>query len=128
MAIQYTLAPLIKDGRDCLACGDVEGMECVVLESVEFYFGGSPWERITQQSEDIFALVEQEIIKWPPLDQISAARFRVRLRGEPRARRITIRPSGRASHYQEEINPVILDWVKKRKFVKVSPDASKSLE
>jgi hypothetical protein len=65
--VNYTLLPLVSDGRNCLACRDVEG-----IEWVEFYYGGSQWQRITRKSDDIFALVENEIIKWPALERIAA--------------------------------------------------------
>ena len=29
--VKYTLAPLVKDGRNCLACRDVAGMEWTLL-------------------------------------------------------------------------------------------------
>ncbi len=79
MAGRFVLSPLVEDGRDCLACGDVDGMVSSALESVEFYYGGSPWQRITRQSDDIFGLAKQEIFKWPSLENIVAARFRIRL-------------------------------------------------
>jgi hypothetical protein len=91
--VKYTLAPLVTDGRNCLACRDVEGMDWVLLEWVEFYYGGSPWQRITRKSDDVFALVEKEIIKWPALERITAARFQVRLKGDRRVRHITVRHS-----------------------------------
>jgi hypothetical protein len=48
---------LIKEGRHSLACRDVEGMESALLQEVEFYFGGSPWQRLVRNSEDVFVLV-----------------------------------------------------------------------
>jgi hypothetical protein len=114
-----TLAPLIAEGRDCLVCSDVNGMERAVLESVEFYYAGSPWQRVARQSEDIFSLVEQRIFKWPALERIAAARFAIRLKGERRNRQITIRPSVRPKEIREATNAVSYDWLKRRKFLEM---------
>jgi hypothetical protein len=127
-SVYYALVPLIKDGRDCLACRDVKEMDSAILEFVEFYYPGSPWQRVTRQSEDIFSLVEQRIFKWPVLERIAAARFSIRLKGERRDRRITIRPSVRPNENREGTNAVIHDWLKKRKFLEMTSDAAKSVE
>ena len=126
--VKYTLAPLVKDGRNCLACRDVAGMEWAVLEEVEFYYGGSPWQRIVRRSGDIYALVEQGIFQWPALKRITRARFRVRLQNAPRARQITVRPCLRILGVEDEAGSVLENWAKKRKFMEEQRDAGKSVE
>jgi hypothetical protein len=126
--IRYTLSPLVQDGRNSLVCRDVKGMEWAMLECVEFYYGGSPWQRITRQSDDIFALVERKVFKWPALERITSARFRVRLKTERRVCRITIHPAAQASDKRLGTNPVIQDWLKKRGFLEIIPNEGKSLE
>lgn len=113
----YTLAPLIKDGRHCLMCRDIRDMESATLEWVEFYYPGTPWQRIIRQADDIFVLVERNIIKWPALDRMSAARFRIRLKGDTRSRRFIIRPSLSPVGGQDGANEVIEEWLRKRKFM-----------
>jgi hypothetical protein len=115
----YTLGPLVQDGRNCLVCSDVEGMECAVLERVEFYYGGSPWQGITRKSNDIFALVENEIIKWPALERITRARFQVRLKEGQRARHITVRPSTRSIGGRDGARLVMEEWLMKRNFMEI---------
>jgi hypothetical protein len=117
--VKYTLAPLVKDGRNCLVCRDVEGVEWVVLESVEFYYGGSPWQRISRKSDDIFTLVENEIIKWPALERITAARFQVRLKDDQRDRHITVRPSTRSVGGRDGARLVMEEWLMRRKFMEI---------
>jgi hypothetical protein len=116
---KYTLAPLVNDGRNCLVCRDVEGIEWVVLECVEFYYGGSPWQRITRKSDDIFALVECEIIKWPALERITAARFQVGLKEDKRARHLTVRPSIRPVICRDGGRVVLDEWLLRRKFMEI---------
>ena len=125
--VKYSLAPLVKDGRNCLVCSDVEGMELVGLESVEFYFGGTPWQRNIRKSDDIFGLVENEIFKWPALERIAAARFRVRLKSERRAKSISVRPSIQPGETSDRAGLIIEDWLTKRGFIEVQ-NAAKSVE
>jgi hypothetical protein len=125
--VKYTLAPLVEDGRNCLACRDVEGMEWVGLEWVEFYYGGCPWQRIMRKSDDIFALVENEIIKWPALERITAARFQIRLKEGERARHVMIRPSTRGVVERDGARLVVDEWLMKRKFMEILRDEHKSL-
>ena len=127
IVVQYTLAPLVEDGRPCLVCRDVEGIESVSLEWVEFYYGGTPWQRIIRKSNDIFALVENEVIKWPALERITAARFRVRLKEDQRARHITVRPCTRFVEGRDGARPVMEAWLIKRRFMEILKGESKSL-
>jgi hypothetical protein len=92
-------------------------MESATLEWVEFYYPGTPWQRIIRQADDIFVLVERNIIKWPALDRMSAARFRIRLKGDTRSRRFIIRPSLSPVGGQDGANEVIEEWLRKRKFM-----------
>jgi hypothetical protein len=126
-AIPPKTAKNLEDGRKCLVCSDVEGMESVVLDSVEFYFGGTPWQRNIRKSDDIFGLVENDILKWPALERITAARFRIRLKGERRARSFTIRPSAQLAVSSDRARPIIEDWLMKRGFVEVQNDDAKSV-
>jgi hypothetical protein len=122
--VRYTLAPLVEDGRHCLACRDVEGM----LEEVEFYFGGSPWQRLVRKSDDLFVLVEKGIFRWPALERITRARFRVRFLDNSRAKQITLRPCLRILSETDEANTVLDKWLKKRKFLEEQRVEGKSLE
>ena len=126
--IKYTLAPLVENGRNCLVCRDVEGMERVILKGVEFYYGGSHWQRITHKSDDIFALVENQIFKWPALERISAARFQIRLKGEQRGRALTVRPSTRSADGGDRAKFLIDEWLMKRGFALIQEHEAKSLE
>ena len=125
---KITLEPLLRDGRNCLACRDVEGIEWAALESVEFYYGGSPWQRIIRKSDDFFALIEKEIFQWPTLERIIAARFRIRLKNDRRTRHVNIRPSVTVVSFSEGGEPAIQQWLVKRGFIEVSERERQSLE
>ncbi len=120
---KYTLSPLLKDGRHCLVWRDVEGIEGVAFELVEFYHGGSPWQRIPRESDDLFALVEREHFHWPPLERIAGARFRIRLTGERRARCVNVRPCVGTANGET----LIEKWLIKRGFVEIPTDECESV-
>jgi hypothetical protein len=92
-----------------------------------FYYGGSPWQRIMRKSDDIFALVENEIIKWPALERITAARFQLRLKEDQRARHIMVRPSRRVLGERDGTRLIVDEWLIKRKFMEILRDEHKSL-
>jgi hypothetical protein len=92
-------------------------MESVTLEYVEFYYAGTPWQRIVRQADDIFVLVERNIIKWPTLERIAAARFQIRLKGDSRSRRFMIRPSLPPLEGRDGASQIVKEWLWKRNFM-----------
>jgi hypothetical protein len=103
---KYRLAPLLT-GRDCLACGDVAGLESVTLREVEFFFGGKPWQRVTRKSADIFDLLEREAFRWPAVECISRASFI---------------GANKAQYGRDEDSVIIEAWLKVRKFIAEDED------
>lgn len=113
---KYQFAPLLT-GRDCLACGDVPGMESVTLREVEFFFGGKPWQSVTRKSEDIFTLVERGSLHWPDVDRITRASFEVKF-AEKKSRRVTIIGANKAQYGRDEDSVKVEAWLKLSKFVR----------
>ena len=113
---KYQFAPLLT-GRDCLAWGDVPGIESVTLREVEFFFGGKPWQRVTRTSEDIFTLVERESLHWPDVDRITRAGFEIKF-GEKKTRRVTIIGANKAQYGRDDDSVKVEAWLKLRKFVR----------
>jgi hypothetical protein len=85
-------------------------------------------QRNVRKSDDIFGLIENEIFKWPALERITAARFRVRLKGERRARSFSVRPSMQPGETSDRARLIIEDWLTKRGFIEVQNDDAKSVE
>ena len=114
---KYTFAPLVEKGRNCLACGEVAGMESVTLREVEFFYAGKPWQRITRRSDDVFLLVEKELFKWPSVDRITRATFEVRFKDSKKVRRVTIIGSNKAQYCRDEDAAMVEEWLKLAGFV-----------
>jgi hypothetical protein len=119
LGAQYTLAPLLERGRDCLACADVPGIERVSLTEVEFFCEGAPYQHTIKRSDDIFSLIEQDHLQWPPcLDQIRRATFRFKIAGAPRSRRVTIVPSNKIVYGRDEDSTWVKYWLRAREFAR----------
>ena len=115
---KYTLAPLVRDARCSLACLDVPGMESVTLKEVEFLFRGKPWQRTIRKSDDIFALVEAEHIRWPKdVDQITRATFEIKFSGSKKCRKVAVIPSNRAQYGRDDDSSIVEQWLKARGFI-----------
>jgi hypothetical protein len=115
---KYSLAPLVRKGRDCLSCADVPGLEHVRLTEVEFYFRDRPWQQVTRRAEDIFELVERRTLRWPTrVDEITRATFEVKFRGCRRARRLTIVPCNKALYTRDEDCALLEHWMERRHFI-----------
>lgn len=115
---KYTLAPLVRDARSSLACLDVPGMESVTLKEVEFLFRGKPWQRTIRKSDDIFALVEAEHIRWPKdVAQITRATFEIKFSGSNKCRKVSVIPSNRAQYGRDDDSSIVEQWLKARGFI-----------
>jgi hypothetical protein len=114
---KYSLDPIIRDQRKCLAAGDVDGVERVTLKEVEFFFGGTPSQRVSRKSEDIFALVDRGALKWPDERHLTRATFEVEFSGTKKTRRVTIAGANKALYGQDHDSVLIERWLKARKFI-----------
>lgn len=122
---KYTLAPLVRQGRHCLACGDVPGIERVSLTEVEVQVEEEPRHRDIRKAGDIFRLVESGSFRWPRrVEDIRRATFEVKFWRAPRARRVTIVPCNRAIFGREEDSPLLERLMKARHFI--DPEAMRA--
>ncbi len=119
---KYTLTPLVEKGRNCLACGEVDGMLSVTLKEVEFFYGGKPWQRITRRSDDIFTLVEKELFKWPNPERITRAGFEVKFKDSNKTRRVTIIGSNKAQYGRDGDADMMEKWMKLAGFILTKTD------
>ena len=116
---KYTVWPIVRDGRDCLACADVPGIEWVRLTRVEFCQREGERHRSVQEAEDIFRLVERGKVKWPDrLEDFASATFQVKFHGAKKPRRLTIVPCNRVIYGREEDWPLLERLMLARGFIK----------
>lgn len=115
---KFDLGPLVARGRAALAWADVPSIEQVRLTDLEFYRRKAPWHRVTQQADDLFALIEHGQFCWPSdLKEITKATFTVKLWRQSRARRVTIVPCNRALYSCDEDSPILERWMTARELI-----------
>jgi hypothetical protein len=89
------------------------------LTGVEFFKRTEPWQRVLQQAEDIFTLVEREEIQWPEnIQEITRAMFTVKFWRQKRPRRVTIVPCNRAPYTRDEDSAILERWMEAREMVR----------
>ncbi len=114
---ESTLAPLPL-GRECLACGDVPGIESVSLTETHFFSREEPWNLLIRKADDVFELIERGDLKWPvSVEEITRATFRVKFRGAKRPRRLTIVPCNKALYGRDSDSGILERWLKARGFI-----------
>jgi hypothetical protein len=119
---KYSLRPLLEQGRSCLACADVPGIDDIKLTGVEFYYRDQPWKRVVQEAPDIFTLVERQELAWPErLETITRATFTVKFRRCKRPRKLTIMPSNKALYGRDGDSGILEHWMGRREFI-VKPE------
>jgi hypothetical protein len=120
---KYTLAPLLRNGRACLACEDVPGIEFLSLKEVEFHYRDEPPHRDTLRADDIFALVEAARLRWPAgPDEITRATFEVKFSRVKRPRRFTIIPCNKVLYGRDSDGPLLDQLLQARGFILRQPD------
>ncbi len=116
---KYTVFPILSDGRGCLVCADVPGIEQVWLTRVEFVWRKEPWKRAVHEADDVFGSVERGEFAWPKsLEDFASATFQVKFRGAKKPRRLTIVPCNRVIYGREEDWPLLERLMLARGFIK----------
>ena len=114
---RFTLAPLVEDGRACLACADIAGIENITLTEVQVFNGGRDWLRVTYQAPDVFTTVEQEKLVLPEADLLVRASFSVRFSDSKKHRTIKIIGSNKLSVLRDGDTVLMEKWLDARGFI-----------
>lgn len=114
---KYTLWPLLKYGRDCLACSDVPGIERVSLTGLELR-SKVKGERELREGPDVFGLIERKEMRWPvDLREITRATFTVKFWRAKKPRRVSIVPSNKVVYGRDGDAALLEPWMEARGFV-----------
>ena len=114
---KYTLEPLREYGADSLACGDIEGIESIVLTEVDFAWGGSQGEVEIRKAADVFAAMEARGRNMPERARIIKAVFKVKFADSSTPRSVKIRPSNIAQYTRDSDAGLIEQWLQLRGFI-----------
>jgi hypothetical protein len=96
---------------------DVPGIKEVTLKEVEFFYRGTPSQRIIRKSDDIFAIAKAGHLKWPEPEVLTRAVFEVAFTESKKSRRVTIAGANRAMYGRDDDSVIVEQWLKARKFV-----------
>jgi len=113
---KYTLDPF-KQGRQCLVCTDIPGIDSIVLKEIEFTIPGAIWEREIHKSDDVFTAFEYRNFEIREHLVISRACFKVQFSDSQKARTVVIRPSNNAQYGRDEDAVLVERWLNARGFI-----------
>ena len=113
----YTLQPLVKRGRDALACVHIEGMRSVKLTEFTVAVSGAIKETMTRHATDVFeipAIRDQGI----PADcRLLKARFEFLFTDARRARAVTVVVPNKAKYKRDTDGELVEKWLHEGGFV-----------
>ena len=89
---RFTLDPLIDRGAAALACEDVAVWRSIKLVEYQCFFGGQFKESEVRKASDIFSALGDRRRNHLARGQLKRAVFSVKLQGETKPRKVTIRP------------------------------------
>jgi hypothetical protein len=113
---KYTLEPLREYGADSVACGDIEGIESIVLTEVHFFWGGAQGEIEIRKAADVFAALESRRRQMPERARIIKAAFKVKFADSNTPRSVKIRPSNIAEYTRDSDAAILERWLSLRGF------------
>lgn len=114
---KYTLEPLREYEADSVACGDIDGIESIVLTEVHFYWGGGQGEVEIRKASDVFAALQARKRRMPEQARIVKAVFKVKFSDSKTPRSVKIRPSNIAEYTRDCDAAVIEQWLALRGFI-----------
>ena len=119
----FTLDPLQVSGPESLACGDVEGLESVVLRELRVLWGGPENEVEIRKATDLFRAFERRNRSIPATARIVSAKFAMTFGDSKTARSVTISSSNTTSFTRDSDSPLVEEWMVKRGFTVADDDA-----
>ncbi len=114
---KYTLEPLRELGVDSLACGDIDGIESIVLTEVQFFWGGAQGEVEIRKAADVFAALEARGRQMPERARIIKAIFKVKFADSNTPRSVKLRPSNIAEYTRDSDALLLEQWLQLRGFI-----------
>lgn len=114
---KYTLEPLREYGADSLACGDIDGIESIVLTEVHFFWGGAQGEIEIRKAADVFAALEARGRQMPERARIIKAIFKVKFADSNTPRSVKIRPANIAEYTRDSDAGLLEQWLTLRGFI-----------
>jgi hypothetical protein len=120
---KFTLEPLRQDGKSCLECGDVEGIDNVILTEYTILYNPNFNESVTHHADDVFGLLEARRRKFPSGGSLVRAKFKIKFSDAKNPRNVTINKGNRAGFKIDDDSLVLEQWLTNRGFISETDNA-----
>jgi len=120
---KFTLDPLRVDGEASLVCVDVDGMEEVVLQEIQYYWGGPEHEIEIRKASNLFSALKRRNRTIPDNARITMAKFQVKFADSQTPRKVNITSFNRTSFTRDSDAAAVEAWMVKRGFAMVVGEA-----
>jgi hypothetical protein len=115
---KFALDPIRRDGRECLACSDIDGIKAVRLVEVELEYADAMSSRDVKRSEDLFLSMDLQRYDFPPDTRIVRARLAFTFADAPKKPRfIEVSTSNRQRCARPSDLPIVNEFLCKRGFM-----------
>lgn len=114
---KFTLAPIVEDGRACLACTDVDGIEEVQLCEIQFRHHSHQYHVEVHKADDVFSALEDINRIIPASARLLRASFKIKFQNAVRPRTVVIRPPNITIFDRESDAELLTVWMIKRGFI-----------
>lgn len=114
-AAKYTLDPIRVQGRACLNCDDIAGIDSIKLVEVQFYWGGAENETEIHKASDVYAAYEAREKDMPLRPKVTKARFEVKFKDSRSTRRVAV--NGNSTQCVRDADTAYIEtWLEARGF------------
>jgi hypothetical protein len=120
---KFTLEPLRQDGKACLECMDVDGIDHVVLTDYTILYNPNFNESVTCHADDVFGMLEASGRKFPRGGSLVRAKFKIKFSDVKSPRSVTINRGNRAGFKVDEDSVVLEQWLTNRGFITEAENA-----
>lgn len=114
---KFTLEPLRQDGKACLECGDVDGIDKVTLTEYTILYDSNFDEYVTRHADDIFGLLSLRNRQFPNGGLLVRAKFKIKFSGAKYPRSVTIKKGNCAGFKIDDDSVALEQWLTNRGFI-----------
>jgi hypothetical protein len=114
---KFTLEPVRQDGKASLECGDVDGIDKVVLTEYTILYDPNFGESVTRRADDVFGLMEARGRGFPHGGRLVRAKFKIKFSDAKTPRTVTINAGNRAGFKIDDDSIVLEQWLTNRGFI-----------
>ena len=114
---KFTLEPLKSGDPNCLACGDIDGIEEVKLIELQRFLGGPYGDIEIRKSKNYLASLAARSRPIPEKANLILASFSIKFDDAKNPRSVKIRPSNVATYTRDDDSQLVEKWLLARGFI-----------